>query len=296
MSGIIRVSTSAAALIVAAALVLAQGRSRRIPTWPEDGRIPPGMERQYAFMAPGGDALILLMPGSKEPKRVPLNNQMIPVARSKVVRTPANEYQYSYEVCNAEAAKDPIEVFGIPVPLGRSRLCMSHRSETGAAWIGPCYQKPPEILWRPRTSYEPWLTTDPASAIAPGRCLGGFTIASDLLPGIKAGVFAMLAARFAPDRLEWPEEGLDQVGSYAERSWFERYTPVIAPTFLPDQPPAEIAAQLAKQIREFADPQSPFVRELLAALQTAPPLRISARPSGPFEAELLEACTLALNR
>jgi hypothetical protein len=297
MTRIIRVSASAAALIVAAALVLAQGDSRRIPTWPEDGRMPPGMERQYVFMARGGDALILIMPGSTEQKRVPLNNQIIPVARSKVARTSANEYQYSYEVCNTEAAKDPIEIFGIPVPLGRSRLCMTHRLETGTAWKAPCFDSVPEILWRrPGTGYQSWLTTNPASGVTPGRCLGGFTIASDLLPGVKTGIFAALAVRFAPERMEWPEEVLDQVASYEERSWFERYTPVIAPTFSPDQPAAEIAAQLSKQIREFGDPQAPFVKELLAALRTAPPLRVSGKPSGPFEVELLQACTLALGR
>src|SRR5581483_6872384 len=136
-------------LVLMAGLLLAQApQTDPVPTWPESGEIPPGLESQYVFLTPGKEAVMVLVPevpgdlaGSKRPVRIPLHNQQVPSidvsmeelpsARqfrvlttsripspqsslglpSPVWETAEGRYLYQYTISNAPSAKDPIEVW-----------------------------------------------------------------------------------------------------------------------------------------------------------------------------------------
>ncbi len=275
-------------------------------------------------MEKGGEALVVRAPkepggdlsGEKEIVRVLLHNRLVPeVDVVDLGIMLSGDFRYSYQVCNDRSAKDPIEVFMFPVPIGQTHVCMRHEISDGP-WGGPCgpgaggREIGTEQPFLPGTTvrmYTGWagVVQPPNSPIEPGECLGGFVIESDYMPGfVKPSVRASVT-RFQPDR-SWPEQILDQLGDFEERSWFEKEVLTLGPAFPRDTPPSAIAANYQEGVRQLVqqgrlEATSAFTAELLANLEAfskttaaAAEVNVNSKPGNKLESDILKALRLSL--
>jgi len=340
---------SFAIALIAGSLVLGQAPSPDpVPTWPESGQIPLGLENQYVFLTPEKDAVFVLVPevhgglaGNKKPVRIPLRNQQVPSvivsmqelpsARafqvlttsrdpspqsslgmpSPVWETAYGRYLYQYTIENAPSAKDAIEVWlFVASPFARLRGTPPAQSNWGRA-IGGAYlpQMPAnapqlELRGAPNGRYITWSSLEEGSGIAPGESLAGFEIVSDYKPGFTTARFkqALFIDQHVPG--DWPPEVHAQLDFLRGFGWGLPTLLTFGPMFAPDAPRDEIVPNIRSGIARLIetgrlDPESAFVKEVIAALQETPPpdgreSRILSAPSSELEAEIKEALRISL--
>lgn len=308
------------AMIVAAAgtALLAQPGGRVAPFWPEDGRVPPEMERQYVFITKEGDALMVRLPkepggpltGEKKVVRIQLYNRFEPeVNLTEVSIAPSGRYRYTYKVCNSRTAKDAIDLFGLILPPTRERFPMTHTLDTGMPWPGIVSVMSVAVQMAldgvTKGNYADWTKQPASPAIEPGKCLEGFTIETPNAPGFLTAYVRSL--KIPEYQLAWePDEVSAQLGVLDARPFREKYALTLGPMFPPGTQPAEMARnfqqglrQLIKQGRISSD--SALVAEvmdglakILQAESTPVAVHIRSKPSTSLEAMLLKALEFSL--
>src|SRR5262249_15536881 len=132
-------------ILLITVFVAAQERVIQLPpTWPSDGRVPARLKKQYVFLSPNQDTLIVRLPveennldGPLRVVQIPLYNQLHPSIHMTMSSSEPRRYRYSYTVSNSPKAKDRIGTWALVVPVEDEAFEMSHfRAPQNKGWSG----------------------------------------------------------------------------------------------------------------------------------------------------------------
>jgi len=305
-------------LLLALAYAAGYEDSRSLPVWPEGGRIPPELERQYVFLTPDKTALIFRVPADPEagmegplkPVRVQFYTRFdLKVRVVQQTRDQSERFHIGYEVCSGTRSEDPIDIFGLIVPSGPEKVLMSYRDGASSfCWPGSVGSNDVGRQWaldrslRGRMGSWGRRSDRPACGpILPGACAGTFEVVSPYAPGFASAF--VRAGKYPAIDWSWPWEVMIQFDRADTYFLYYKYVLTIGPAFRPATPPEERAENFRKGVSRLIGQgqlrrDSPFVTELLRQLETVRSkgggVHIETAPETEWERTILEAVKLSL--
>jgi hypothetical protein len=279
--------TGVSLIVLVLTAVGAQDRATDpVPTWPEDGRIPPQYRDRYVFLTQDKHTVVVLAPenaergmaGPKQTVRVALWNDIRPMIDASMTSVSLG-IKYEYAIANAKDARDPIGKFTLIVPASVSDLNIRHIPINGAPWAGASAYAgaganfaiaQQVILQKPPGRYLTWFYQR-GNVIPPGAMLDGFIVESSYLPGLTTAWFS--SGRLVEFDQSWPAEIFQQLEFFEDRRFREASVITVGPMFPPETPKAVITETFRRDLEQLNKFQSIDVGFAQAALRALDDVR-----------------------